>query len=44
MVDPVQTTPSPNVTPQAAPIPNQSSDFFGGGEEAFQNDKVIDPT
>lgn len=40
-----QTTASiPQTTPQAAPIPNQSADFFGGGEEAFQNGKVIDPT
>lgn len=43
MVDPAQTTPSPSVPLQAAPIPNQSSDFFGGGEEAFKNGAVVNP-
>ncbi|MCX6823162.1 MAG: hypothetical protein NTX91_04200, partial [candidate division SR1 bacterium] len=43
MADPQQTTPIPTNMQQAPQTPSQETDFFGGGEDAFQNGAVINP-
>lgn len=43
MSDPQQTTPIPKDNQQAVQEVSQETDFFGWGEDAFENGKVIDP-
>ena len=43
MTDPQPTTPIPTDNQQAPQTPSQETDFFGGGEDAFQNGAVSNP-